>query len=61
MAAEGAQADADKRFEEATGGEHRLLLAMALGAGQPQQQTNGSPEPVINELDVPAILRRRMM
>jgi cell division protein FtsZ len=33
-------------------------LAAAAGAGQ---ATNGSHEPVINELDVPAILRRRMM
>ncbi len=33
-------------------------LAAAAGAGQ---AANGSHEPVINELDVPAILRRRMM
>jgi cell division protein FtsZ len=36
-------------------------LAAAAGAGAPGQPTNGSHEPVINELDVPAILRRRMM
>ena len=34
-------------------------LTMAASANT--AQTNGSHEPVINELDVPAILRRRMM
>jgi cell division protein FtsZ len=39
-----------------------LTMAATAGAPAPQQQpANGSHEPVINELDVPAILRRRMM
>ncbi len=36
-------------------------ITMAAAANAPAQQTNGSHEPPINELDVPAILRRRMM
>lgn len=35
--------------------------AAAAAPPAPQQQPNGAHEPVINELDVPAILRRRMM
>ena len=60
VAAEDA-ASAEKRFEEAIGGAPPLPLAAAAGAGAPGQPANGSHEPVINELDVPAILRRRMM
>jgi cell division protein FtsZ len=52
---------AEKRFEDAINGAPPPPLAAAAGAGTPGQPTNGSHEPVINELDVPAILRRRMM
>jgi cell division protein FtsZ len=56
-----AEDGAEKRFEDAIGGAPPPPLAAAAGAGTPGQPTNGSHEPVINELDVPAILRRRMM
>jgi cell division protein FtsZ len=62
VAAEETSADADRKFEEAIGNAPPpLTMAASANAPAPQQQTNGSHEPVINELDVPAILRRRMM
>jgi cell division protein FtsZ len=53
--------DAEKRFEDAVGGASPSLSLAASASGGPAGQTNGAHEPVINELDVPAILRRRMM
>jgi cell division protein FtsZ len=53
-----ADADAERRFEEAIASEPPPLTKAAT-AGAPAP--HGSHEPVINELDVPAILRRRMM
>ena len=55
-------ADGERRFEEAIGNAPPPLAMAASAASTPApQQTNGAHDPVINELDVPAILRRRMM
>ena len=52
-------AEADKRFDEGIATTPPpLTMAASANSSAP---ANGSHEPVINELDVPAILRRRMM
>jgi cell division protein FtsZ len=54
--------DSEKRFEEAiVNAPPPLTMAASAAATPAPQQTNGAHDPVINELDVPAILRRRMM
>jgi cell division protein FtsZ len=61
VATEECAGDAEKRFEESVANAPPPLTMAASASAAPTQQTNGSHEPVINELDVPAILRRRMM
>ena len=54
--------DGERRFEEAiVNAPPPLTMAASAAATPAPQQTNGAHDPVINELDVPAILRRRMM